>query len=321
MIIVTGGAGFIGSVLVKRLNDEGIDDIVIVDHLGKSEKWKNLISLSFSEYIHKDDFFDWLEIEEPEIEAVFHLGACSSTTEEDADYLYNNNYEYTRELAVYCLERDIRYIYASSAATYGAGEYGYSDADELTGKLRPLNKYGFSKLLMDKWVLGNKLEDKICGLRFFNVYGPNEYHKGAMKSMVYKAFYQILETGSVKLFRSNSPEYADGEQMRDFIYVQDVVDVMLWLWEHEEVNGIYNIGTGKARSWKEMMQAVYKAMDKPEKIEYIEMPENLRNSYQNYTCADMDKLRKAGYEKPFTPLEDGVADYVRNYLAREFRNL
>jgi len=321
MILVTGGAGFIGSVLVKHLNKMGREDIVIVDNLGKSEKWKNLINLSYIEYVAKDDFFGWLEVYFEEIEVVFHLGACSSTTEEDADYLYANNFQFSRDLAIFCLDNDIRFIYASSAATYGAGEMGYSDADKLTGDLKPLNMYGYSKLLIDKWVLSNGLENEVCGLRFFNVFGPNEYHKGSMKSMVYRAYYQILEKGGVKLFKSNSPKFDDGEQMRDFVYVKDVVNVILWLWKNEKVNGIFNVGTGNAKSWKQLMQGVFKAMDKPENIEFIEMPENLRNSYQNYTCADMGKLRAAGYEKEFTSLDESVRDYVQNYLAKEFPHI
>ena len=321
MILVTGGAGFIGSVLVKHLNEMGREDIVIVDNLGKSEKWKNLINLSYIEYVAKDDFFGWLEVYFEEIEVVFHLGACSSTTEEDADYLYANNFQFSRDLAIFCLDNDIRFIYASSAATYGAGEMGYSDADKLTGDLKPLNMYGYSKLLIDKWVLSNGLENEVCGLRFFNVFGPNEYHKGSMKSMVYRAYYQILEKGGVKLFKSNSPKFDDGEQMRDFVYVKDVVNVILWLWKNEKVNGIFNVGTGNAKSWKQLMQGVFKAMDKPENIEFIEMPENLRNSYQNYTCADMGKLRAAGYEKEFTSLDESVRDYVQNYLAKEFPHI
>ena len=318
MILITGGAGFIGSVLVKHLNEMGREDIVIVDNLSKSSKWKNLINLSYIEYVPKADFFSWLELYFEEIEVVFHLGACSATTEEDADYLYANNFLFSRDLAIFCLDNDIRFIYASSAATYGAGEMGYDDADSLTTNLKPLNMYGYSKLLMDKWVLSNNLENEICGLRFFNVFGPNEYHKGSMKSMVYRAFYQILEKGGVKLFKSNSPKFADGEQMRDFVYVKDVVDVMLWLWKNENVNGIFNVGTGNAKSWKQLMQAVFKAMNRPEKIDFINMPDNLHNSYQNYTCADIGKLRAAGYDKEFMSLKDSVKDYVQNYLAKEF---
>ena len=317
MIIVTGGAGFIGSALVKKLNDEGYEDIIIVDNLGSEEKWKNLLNLKFVEYIHKESFFKRLH-HFRDIEAIFHLGACSLTTEADADYLYKNNFIYSRRLAEFAIQRNIRFIYASSAATYGAGGQGYSDADEMSDLLRPLNKYGWSKLLMDRWVLQNEQQDKICGLKFFNVFGPNEYHKGAMKSMVYKAYYQIKETGKVKLFRSNHPDFTDGGQMRDFIYVKDIVDVIYWLKTHENVNGIFNVGTGIAHTWTELMQAVFAALNLPENIQYIEMPEILQNSYQNYTCAVMDKLQEAGYPMNFLSLDDSVLDYVVNYLTREF---
>jgi ADP-L-glycero-D-manno-heptose 6-epimerase len=249
------------------------------------------------------------------------MGACSDTTETDCSYLIKNNYECTKLLANWAKEAGFRFIYASSAATYGDGSKGFSDDESRIGELTPLNMYGYSKLLIDKWVLSNGLENEVCGLRFFNVFGPNEYHKGSMKSMVYRAYYQILEKGGVKLFKSNSPKYDDGEQMRDFVYVKDVVNVILWLWKNEKVNGIFNVGTGNAKSWKQLMQAVFKAMDKPENIEFIEMPENLRNSYQNYTCADMGKLRAAGYEKEFTSLDESVKDYVQNYLAKEFPHI
>ncbi len=317
MIIVTGGAGFIGSALTRRLNEEGYNNIIIVDNLGTSSKWKNLINLKFEDYIHKSEFLDRIN-DMQSIEAIFHLGACSSTTEVDADYLYNNNFDYSRRLAEYALHNDIRYIYASSAATYGAGENGYSDDDDQTETLRPLNQYGFSKLLMDRWVLRNNLQNRICGLKFFNVFGPNEYHKGPMKSMVFKSWDQINDKGGVKLFKSNHPDFADGEQKRDFIYVKDAVDVIYWLSEHKKVNGIFNVGTGIAHTWKELVQAVFAALGRYENIQYIEMPPELRNSYQNYTCARMDKLRNAGYTKDFLPLDESVSDYVLNYLNQEF---
>ncbi len=317
MIIVTGGAGFIGSALVRRLNEEGYDNIIIVDNLGTSSKWKNLINLKFKDYIHKSEFLDKINNMQF-IEAIFHLGACSSTTEDDADYLFSNNFDYSRRLAEYSLHNDIRYIYASSAATYGAGENGYSDADDQTEKLRPLNQYGFSKLLMDRWVLRNNLQNKICGLKFFNVFGPNEYHKGSMKSMVFKSWDQFNNNGSVKLFKSNHPDFTDGEQQRDFIYVKDVVDVICWLSEHKNVNGIFNVGTGIAHTWKKLVQAVFAALGKKENIQYIEMPPELKNSYQNYTCAQIDKLKNAGYTKSFLPLNESVRDYVLNYLNQEF---
>lgn len=313
MIIVTGGAGFIGSALVKSLNESGREDILIVDNLGKSEKWKNLVNLKFNDYIHKKRLFRELKYL-PEVDTIYHLGACSSTTEDDGDYLYQNNFRYSRRLAEFALNNGIRFIYASSAATYGAGEQGYSDSDLLTHKLKPLNRYGYSKLLMDKWILRHGLEAGVCGLRFFNVFGPNEYHKGSMKSMVYKGFEQIEATGSVKLFKSNHPNFADGEQQRDFIYVKDVVKVIKWLGSRPEVNGIFNVGTGIAHSWKDLMQAAFAATGQPENIEFIEMPEKLKGAYQNYTCAIMDKLRNAGYTDDFMRLQDSVADYINNYL-------
>ncbi|MCF7913308.1 MAG: ADP-glyceromanno-heptose 6-epimerase [Candidatus Cloacimonetes bacterium] len=319
MIIVTGGAGFIGSALVKKLNDEGYEDIIIVDNLGNGAKWKNLLNLKFLDYVHKKSFFKRLDyLDDGKIEAIFHLGACSSTTEADADYLYKNNFIYSKRLANFAVTRNIPFIYASSAATYGAGEQGYSDGDEMSDHLRPLNKYGWSKLLMDRWVLQNKLQDKVCGLKFFNVFGPNEYHKGPMKSMVYKAFYQIQETGGVKLFKSNHPDFGDGGQQRDFIYVKDVVDVIYWLFQNPAVKGIFNVGTGIPHTWKKLMQAVFTAMNLPENITYIEMPEILQNSYQNYTCARMDKLQKAGCPLNFMNLQESVTDYVVNYLAKPF---
>jgi ADP-L-glycero-D-manno-heptose 6-epimerase len=320
MIIVTGGAGFIGSALVKKLNDEGHRDIIIVDNLARSDKWKNLINLEFVDYIHKNKFFKKLPFL-PEPEAIFHLGACSSTTQTGMDYLYRNNYMYSRRLAQYAVNNEIRFIYASSAATYGAGEKGYSDADDITFSLRPLNKYGYSKLLMDKWILQNELQNEVCGLRFFNVFGPNEYHKNSMTSMVYKAYHQIKKTGKVKLFKSNHPNYSDGGQQRDFIYVKDVVNVIYWLYRHKNVNGIFNLGTGFAHTWKNLMEAVFAALNAPEIIEYIDMPPELKESYQNYTCAKMDKLKNAGYPMNFLPLKESVHDYVVNYLSSKFPHI
>lgn len=320
MIIVTGGAGFIGSALVRKLNQEQETDILIVDNLGNGEKWRNLVNLQYEGYIHKRKLFRELKYLS-QIEAIYHLGACSSTTETDADYLYQNNFAYSRRLAEFALNNNIRYIYASSAATYGAGEQGYDDSDDLTFQLKPLNKYGYSKLLMDKWVLKQKLNSQLCGLRFFNVFGPNEYHKGSMRSMVYKGYQQIKSTGKVKLFKSNHPDYADGEQQRDFVYIKDVVDVLYWLGSHPEVNGIYNVGTGKAHSWNELMKALFDAMNIPLEIEYIEMPDELKRNYQNYTCAKMDKLHKAGYNKEFMSIVESVKDYAQNYLAHEEAHL
>lgn len=318
MIIVTGGAGFIGSATVWKLNQVGRHDIVIVDELGDGEKWKNLNGLSFADIYHKADFLDMvLDNEVPfEPEAIIHLGACSSTTEKDADYLLHNNFVYTVELAKYALERDIRFLYASSAATYGSGEFGYDDNEDELEKLRPLNMYGYSKQMFDLWAKQNKVLDRIVGLKYFNVYGPNEFHKGDMRSVVHKSFEQIRDTGKVKLFKSTDPKYIDGGQMRDFIYVKDAVDMTLFFLENNKANGIFNIGTGKARTWNDLVTSVFNSIGKPVNIEYIDMPQHLLGKYQNFTEAENDKLEKVGYSKQITSLEKGVEDYVKNYLLK-----
>ena len=316
MIIVTGGAGFIGSAFVWRLNREGIKDIIIVDQLGTDDKWKNLVGLTFTDYIHKNEFIEMVIADEVpfEVSSVVHMGACSSTTERDADYLWENNYLYSREVADWALRHNARFIYASSAATYGDGSSGFSDDHEIISRLKPSNMYGYSKQVFDLWVLKNKLEKKMAGIKFFNVYGPNEYHKGDMVSVIYKAFHQIQETGKVCLFKSYKKEYPNGGQMRDFIYVKDCANVMWWLLENPSVNGIYNLGTGKARTWNDLIAAVFSSMGRKTNIQYIEMPEPLRNQYQYFTQAQMDKLKKAGCHVNFSSLEDSVRDYVTNYL-------
>ena len=316
MIIVTGGAGFIGSAFVWRLNREGIRDIIIVDQLGTDDKWKNLVGLTFTDYIHKDEFIEMAIADEVpfEVSSVVHMGACSSTTERDADYLWENNYLYSREVADWALRHNARFIYASSAATYGDGSSGFSDDHEIISRLKPSNMYGYSKQVFDLWVLKNKLEKKMAGIKFFNVYGPNEYHKGDMVSVIYKAFHQIQETGKVCLFKSYKKEYPNGGQMRDFIYVKDCVNVMWWLLENPSVNGIYNLGTGRARTWNDLIAAVFSSMGRKTNIQYIEMPESLRNQYQYFTQAQMDKLKKTGCHVNFSSLEDSVRDYVTNYL-------
>ena len=316
MIIVTGGAGFIGSAFVWRLNREGIRDIIIVDQLGTDDKWKNLVGLTFTDYIHKNEFIEMVIADEVpfEVSSVVHMGACSSTTERDADYLWENNYLYSREVADWALRHNARFIYASSAATYGDGSSGFSDDHEIISRLKPSNMYGYSKQVFDLWVLKNKLEKKMAGIKFFNVYGPNEYHKGDMVSVIYKAFHQIQETGKVRLFKSYKKEYPDGGQMRDFIYVKDCANVMWWLLENPSVNGIYNLGTGKARTWNDLIAAVFSSMGRKTNIQYIEMPESLRNQYQYFTQAQMDKLKKTGCHVNFSSLEDSVRDYVTNYL-------
>jgi len=317
MYIVTGGAGFIGSAFVWQLNQMGIDRILIVDNLGRTEKWKNLVNLKYLDYEHKDKFLDLLlKNKLPAITAIIHMGACSSTTEPDADYLMENNFHYTQKLARYCLENNARFIYASSAATYGDGTLGFDDDHAGLTNLRPLNMYGYSKHLFDLWAQKKELLDKIVGLKFFNVFGPNEYHKGDMKSVIAKAYSQIKDTGKLKLFKSYRPEYGHGEQKRDFIYVKDCVQVMAWFLEHNEINGIFNLGTGKARSWNELARAVFEAMHREPSIEYIEMPENIRDKYQYFTQARMDKLKVAGCPCSFMSLEEAAKDYVQNYLSQ-----
>ncbi len=323
MLVVTGGAGFIGSALVERLNRSGRHDILIVDNLGSSNKWRNLVGKRISSYLHKDQFINVLIRGgfKEKIDAIVHLGACTSTTEQNAEYLLQNNFTYTKVLAQWAIEKEIRFIYASSAATYGDGSKGFSDNNTDSLKLEPLNGYGLSKQLFDQWAIDNGFDQKIAGLKFFNVFGPNEYHKGDMASVVYKAFGQIKERGAVNLFRSYDSSYKDGEQLRDFIYVRDCVDVMIWLLENPGINGIYNLGTGKARSWNALASAVFAALEKPVSIHYIEMPENLRAKYQYFTEAKMDKLRAAGYSAPFTSLENGIADYIKTYLDQDYRVL
>ncbi len=318
MIVVTGGAGFIGSAIVWKLNTQGHNNIIIVDELGIEDKWKNLVGLKFQEFIHKDDFISMVvddTLNFP-LEAIIHMGANSSTTEKDADHLFSNNYLYTQELAKFGLTKNIRFIYASSAATYGDGALGFEDNETKLEALRPLNMYGYSKQLFDLWAKKNDVLNKIVGIKYFNVYGPNEYHKADMRSVVHKAYEQIRETGKVKLFKSLHPDYKDGEQMRDFIYVKDAVDMTLYFLEHPDKNGIYNVGAGKARTWNALVNALFNAVGKPVKIEYIDLPENLREKYQYFTEADLSKIKSAGYNKQTTTLEDGVNDYVKNYLLK-----
>ncbi len=313
--IVTGGAGFIGSNLVAALNARGETGILVVDHLGQDDKWRNLAGLAFEDYLDKHEFRRLLrEGRTPwaaDTATVFHLGACSATTEKDADYLADNNYRYTRELCEWCLAAGKRFVYASSAATYGDGALGYSDADAQTPRLRPLNMYGYSKQMFDLWALRGRLFDRIAGLKYFNVYGPGEAHKGEMRSVVHKAFGQIQAGGVMRLFRSHKPEFRDGEQTRDFIYVRDAVAATMFFHDCPAAGGLYNCGTGKARTWNDLARAVFAALGQPCRIEYIDMPPALRGKYQYHTQAEMDKLRAAGYQAAFTELEDGVGDYVR----------
>jgi ADP-L-glycero-D-manno-heptose 6-epimerase len=316
MIVVTGGAGFIGSAIVWKLNEEGIDDIVIVDNLGTTDKWKNLVPRRFAEYIHKDRFLDMIRGDTVpfDVTAVIHMGACSSTTERDAEYLMENNYRYSRAVAQWAAAKDIRCIYASSAATYGDGTLGFSDDLDVTATLRPINMYGYSKQLFDLWVYRSGLSHRLAGLKFFNVFGPNEYHKGDMRSVVHKSFEQIRDTGAVRLFKSHRPDFNDGEQKRDFVYVKDCVDVVWWLLINEGVNGIFNLGTGKARTWKDLVRAVFTAMGREPVIEFVDTPESIRDHYQYFTEAKMEKLLSQSCPVAFRSLEDNIADYVGRYL-------
>lgn len=318
-VIVTGGAGFIGSAFVWKLNREGIEDILVVDSLGVGEKWRNLSRLRYTDYLHKSAFLQQITTDTMRFapEAVVHMGACSSTSERNADYLMANNYQFTRSLAEWAAVRGLRFIYAGSAATYGNGESGFFDDADLS-QLTPLNVYGYSKLLFDRFAERTGLLGQIVGLKFFNVFGPNEYHKGEMASVVFKAFHQIKERGQVSLFRSCRADYADGEQMRDFVYVKDCIEVMWWLLTHPEVNGLFNLGTGRARSWNSLVKALFSAMDLPVRIEYIPMPEHLRENYQYFTQASMNRLKSTGCPMNFHSLEESVADYVRNHLKTDF---
>ena len=311
-IIVTGGAGFIGSAVVWRLNQLGYDDILIVDRLDGTDKWKNLAPLKFADYIDADDFIDELG-DFKKSGAIFHLGACSSTTETDSDYMIRNNFQYAKDLAEWAVDHNIRFIYASSAATYGDGSAGMNDGtDELHG-LRPLNVYGYSKHLFDQYATRNGMFDYIVGLKYFNVFGPNENHKGDMRSLVNKAFDQINTTGKLQLFKSANPKYADGEFGRDFVYVKDAVDMTLHFMENQ-TGGLFNVGSGRMNTWNDLGAAIFKALNVKPNIQYIDMPEHLRDRYQYHTQADLTRIRDAGYDGEITPLEEAVADYVRNYL-------
>jgi ADP-L-glycero-D-manno-heptose 6-epimerase len=318
MVIVTGGAGFIGSALIAALNKRGTTDILVVDG-GDRVNSRNLADLSFTDFAEKEAFLKKVDSGKvnSRIEAVFHMGACSDTTETDAVYLRRNNYGYSKHLAQWAAAAGVRFIYASSAATYGDGSAGFSDDHEKIENLKPMNLYARSKQQFDLWAKMHGLLGNIVGLKYFNVFGPNEYHKGDMRSFCLKAFEQINETGKVRLFKSYRPEFADGQQMRDFIYVKDAVDMTLFFLDNPEIGGLFNIGTGKARTWNDLVSAVFDAMGKTVNIEYIDMPDSIRDQYQYYTCADMTKLRKAGYKKQTTPLKDAVKDYVQNYLMKD----
>ncbi|MBN1787052.1 MAG: ADP-glyceromanno-heptose 6-epimerase [Sedimentisphaerales bacterium] len=316
MIIITGGAGFIGSAIAAGLNAKDITDILIVDILGQDEKWKNLRGLTYADYLEADSFLDIIttgRFDLP-VEAIFHMGACSSTTETNASYLMKNNFEYSKSVASFALEKKARFIYASSAATYGDGSKGFSDDESKLAELEPLNMYGYSKQAFDLWAQHNGLSKKMAGLKYFNVFGPNEYHKGHMRSFVIKGFEQIKQTSKVRLFKSHNPQYAHGKQIRDFLYVKDAVDMTLFFLENKKANGIFNIGSGYGRSWLDLAGALFSAMNTEPDIEFIDTPAEIRENYQYFTQADISKLLAAGYDKQVTPLESAVKDYVQNYL-------
>lgn len=330
MIVVTGGAGFIGSCFIKKLNDLGRTDIIVVDNIGTTNKWKNLVNKQFLDYFDKTTFINLIKNNEldinltkytsnkfSKIDYIFHLGACSTTTQLDFNYLVNNNFEYSKTLFEYALINEIKFIYASSAATYGLGEFGYSE--NLTNELRPLNGYGYSKHIFDLWLLNNNYLDKVIGLKFFNVFGPNEYHKDGMSSMIYKAYHQIKENGYISLFKSNSSEYKDGYQLRDFIYIKDTLD-LVWELVEKDVSGIFNIGTGKARSWNDLANSVFENLGIKPDIRYVDMPQSISKQYQNFTEADLTKIRKVtNFE--FRTFEESISDYINNHLNKEWQYL
>lgn len=315
MIVITGSAGFIGSCLVSKFNSEGISDLVLVDDFSKHEKDKNLEEKKFKLKLERDVFADWLRTHAKEVQYLIHIGARTDTTEFDVELFNKLNLNYTKTLWTICSEHNIPFIYASSAATYGLGEHGYKDDEQKIPLLKPLNPYGDSKNDFDKWAIVQKqTPPNWQGLKFFNVYGPNEYHKARMASVIFHAYHQIKSTGKVKLFRSHNPEYKDGEQLRDFVYVKDVVNVIWYLFKNQPKSGIYNLGSGTARTFLDLTRATFKALNVEANIEFVATPIDIRDKYQYFTEADMQKLKSAGYSKPFTTLEEGVTDYVKNYL-------
>jgi ADP-L-glycero-D-manno-heptose 6-epimerase len=315
VIVITGGAGFIGSALIKHFNDLGRKDIIVVDRLQSGERWLNLRGLKFYEFIHADEFLTAEILDDLEVDAIYHMGACSDTTETNVDFLMFNNVDYSKALIEFATLNSIPICYASSAATYGAGEFGYSDDHKNLEKLKPLNPYGYSKQLCDVWMLKQKATPpQWYGVKFFNVFGPNEYHKAKMSSVVFQAFHQIQKSGEVKLFKSYKEGIKDGEQMRDFVYVKDVCRAMVAMMDKKVTSGIYNLGTGRARSFKDLVTATFKAMNIEPKIHFIEMPENLKNQYQYYTEANMQKFKTALPDFQFMDLEAAVGDYIKNHL-------
>lgn len=324
MIIVTGGTGFIGSNLVAGLEAHGVSDIVVCDVLGSEDKWRNIAKREIRDVVHPDRLFDYLNSHIDDIEMIFHLGAISSTTETDADLIIDTNFVLSRRIWKWCWKNKKRLVYASSAATYGDGSHGFKDNQDIDSlkHLMPLNPYGWSKHVFDRRIArvveshSEDLPPQWAGLKFFNVYGPNEYHKGDQMSVVSKLYPQVMAGAAARLFKSHHPDYEDGGQLRDFVWVGDCVDVMLWLYDNPNVNGLFNVGTGKARSFKDLAESTFRAAGKAPKVNYIDMPATLRDKYQYYTQADMAKLRAAGYAKPFTELEDGIDKYVKGYLSK-----
>ncbi|GHU89448.1 ADP-L-glycero-D-manno-heptose-6-epimerase [Clostridia bacterium] len=316
-VVLTGGAGFIGSCVMRMLLDSGVGDVIVVDNIASTDKWKNLVGKRYSEYVHKDIFIRQLS-DYKDVTCVVHMGACSSTTESDFAYLHRNNFEYSKTLWRYCAGNGIPFIYASSAATYGDGSQGFDDEANIS-ILRPLNGYAYSKQLFDLWTLEQTVAPpQHVGLKFFNVYGPNEYFKGGMASMVFHGFNQIQESGAAKLFKSQRHDYADGEQLRDFVYVKDICKVVKFFIEHLEISGLFNVGTGRAQSFNALINGTFTALGKPANIEYVDMPQSLRGKYQYYTQATIGKLRSVGYTEPFYSVEDGTRDYVREHLEKGY---
>lgn len=318
MIVVTGAAGFIGSCLISQLNKEGFNDIIAVDDFSKTEKSGNLESKHIIQKVERTSFFSWFIRNVTDIDFVFHIGARTDTTEFNVQVFNELNLNYSKNVFTLCAQNDIPLVYASSAATYGLGEFGYKDDHSIVNDLKPLNPYGESKNDFDKWVL-DRLEFPPfwAGMKFFNVYGPNEYHKARMASVIFHAYRQINETGKVRLFRSHNPEFSDGEQLRDFVYVKDLVNVLMFMMKNTPASGLYNLGTGKARSFNALANATFSALNIPANIEYIDTPQDIRDKYQYFTEAEMGKLLNAGYTRGFMTLEEGVADYVQNYLSKK----
>lgn len=318
MIIVTGAAGFIGSCLVSKLNQEGFKDIILVDDFSDPKKMKNLEGKIYSQKIHRDDFIQWLRYNQRLVQFVFHLGARTDTTEFNKEIFDRLNLNYSKDVWKICVEFGLPLVYASSAATYGLGEHGYDDNEEIIEKLKPLNPYGDSKNDFDKWAIKQEKKPYFwVGLKFFNVYGPNEFHKSRMASVIMHAFNQIQEKGQVKLFKSHNPKYKDGEQLRDFVYVKDVVEVCYFFLHHRKNSGIYNLGSGKARTFLDLVKNTFSSLNKTPTIEFVDTPIDIRDKYQYFTEANMSKLKSIGYSKPFHTLEEGVKDYVKNYLVGE----